>query len=204
MKNKGILIVLSAAFALISCTPKVIIASETPSIFPTATISTSTIAAPLVTPTEFPQFSLTRAAGFVDDWRLSSMLMPTVREYFYYRKKAVISGDVNVLWARYPGLKDDINVLKGINAERFFIDIYQALKPFDGNVNLQVYERVRVKMKGEGDEAETLVHGTMIFLWIDENGDFQDTGGEIEIVLFLRRDGEKWTVYRTDEYRLGE
>lgn len=29
-------------------------------------------------------------------------VMPAVREYFYYRKKAILSGDSQVLWNRYP------------------------------------------------------------------------------------------------------
>lgn len=44
------------------------------------------------------------------------MLMKPVREYFYYRKEAVVKDDVQILWYRYPGLKQGNDFSTGVNA----------------------------------------------------------------------------------------
>ena len=50
------------------------------------------------------------------------MLMPAIREYFYYRKQSVIAGNTELLWAHNPELKDGEDVPNGINAEYFFFE----------------------------------------------------------------------------------
>jgi hypothetical protein len=136
--------------------------------------------------------------GFVEpDPSTWVMLMPAVDEYFYYRKQAMIANDVEVLWAHYPELRNDVNISKGINAEGFLISSYQGLKLFDGNIFPEDYERIRVKLAGA--KAEVLVHGLELYLFRDENGNFQDSGGEIWIDLYMTRLGNnRWYVYKTD------
>lgn len=137
-------------------------------------------------------------SGFVepdpDTW---VMLMPAVREYFYYRKQAMLAGDVEVLWARYPELRNDADISKGINAEGSMISAYLGMKLFDGNVFPESYERIKVKA-GE-ERAEVLVHGLELYLYRQEDGSFQDSGGEVWIDLYMRRSADRqWNVYKTD------
>ena len=142
-------------------------------------------------------------AGFVepdpDTW---VMLMPAVQEYFYYRKKAVIAADIHGLWEHYPELENGKDISKGINAEEQAISGYQTLKVFDGNIQPEEYERMKVKLAG--DQAEVLVHGVELYLWIDKTGNFSNSGGEFKIVLFLQRTRDQWSVYKTDEVTMSE
>ncbi len=45
-----------------------------------------------------------------------------------------------------------------------------------------------------------LVHGSLLYL-LD---DFEETGGEYLMKVFLKRNGEQWDVVKTDEYTLLE
>jgi len=130
------------------------------------------------------------------------MLLPAVLEYFYYRKKAMVSGNVEELWSHYPELRNATDVPKGINAEGFFISNYQGLKLFDGNIFPEQYEQIRVKVTS--DETEVLVHGMELYLFLDENGRFNESGGEIKIVLYLRIKDGNWVVFKTDEVMQSE
>jgi hypothetical protein len=126
------------------------------------------------------------------------MLMKPVREYFYYRKKAVVSGKVEILWDRYPGLKQPTDFSKGINKEAFFVENMKGLKPFDGNIFPETYERIKVIISNR--QAEVLVHGTELYLYLDKTGQFDDSGGELKIILFMSsRDNLLWTVYKTED-----
>jgi hypothetical protein len=125
------------------------------------------------------------------------MLMPAVREYFFIRKHAFIAGDAQLLWDRYPGLQNGTDLSRGINAEEFYITNMQGLKPFDGNIFPEYYEKLRVKL--EGEQAQVLVHGMELYLWKDESGKFDDSGGEFKIILFLQQEGSGWTVIRTQD-----
>ena len=53
------------------------------------------------------------------------------KEYFYFRKKSVISGDTKDLWENFPELREGTDIEKGINSEEFIVANYQSLKPFD-------------------------------------------------------------------------
>jgi hypothetical protein len=140
----------------------------------------------------------TSTVGFTEpDPETWVMLMPAIREYFYYRKKAVIAGKVEVLWARYPELKDGADFSSGINAEEFFINNMQGLKPFDGNIFPESYGQIKVIISGE--KAEVLAHGMELYLYADETGKFDDSGGEFKIIIFLRRQDDQWTVYKTQD-----
>jgi hypothetical protein len=47
-------------------------------------------------------------------------------------------------------------------------------------------------------KAEVLVHGLELFLYKDEAGQYDDSGGEFKIVLFLSSQGnQNWTVDKT-------
>ena len=128
--------------------------------------------------------------------------MPAVREYFYYRQKAIISNDIDKLWTHFPELQNGVDLDKGINREEFVVSIYQDLKPIDGNFFPEQYERIRVKIVN--DKAEVYVHGIELLLWVDENGNFEDSGGEIKIILYMQKQNNRWIVYKTDQIRMGE
>ena len=102
----------------------------------------------------------------------------------------------------YPELKNGIDLNKGINREEFLVSTYQGLKPFDGNFFPEQYERIRVKIIN--DRAEVYVHGIELLLYVDENGDFQESGGEIKIILFMQKQNNRWVVYKTDQIQMGE
>ena len=38
-----------------------------------------------------------------------------------------------------------------------------------------------------------------LLLWIDQYGNFQDSGGEIKIILFVKKQDNRWIVYKTDQ-----
>lgn len=128
--------------------------------------------------------------------------MSAVREYFYYRQKAIISNNIEELWAHYPELKRGIDVYSGINREETLISSYHSLKPFDANFFPEQYERIRVKIIN--DKAEVYVHGIELLLFVDKNGDFQNSGGEIKIMLFMQKQNNRWVVYKTDEIQMDE
>jgi hypothetical protein len=148
--------------------------------------------------TEISTSTSTSTAGFTDPnpetW---VMLMPAVREYLYYRKEAVIAGNVEVLWAQYPELKVGADFSKGINAEEFFINNMQGLKPFDGNIFPEYYEQIKVNLLGES--AEILIHGMELYLFVNETGKFDDSGGEFRIIIFLRHQDNQWIVFKTQD-----
>jgi hypothetical protein len=137
-------------------------------------------------------------AGFVepepDIW---VEVMPAVREYLYYRKQAVVSRDVNVLWKRYPELKQGMDTQAGINVEQNIVQTYGSLKPFDGNIFPEQYERIKVKMSG--DTAEVIVHGMELYLVTHDPGEFDESGGEFLIILSLRKQDNLWTVDKTTD-----
>ncbi|HLO32594.1 MAG TPA: hypothetical protein VK249_25830 [Anaerolineales bacterium] len=149
-------------------------------------------------PTEIPIATSTTIVGFTEpDPGTWAMLMPAVREYFYYRKKAVITGNVEILWAHYPELKNGADLSNGINKEEFFINNMQGLKPFDGNIDPESYEKIKVK--ASNGEAEVLTHGMELYLYADGAGKFDETGGEFKIIIFMKRQNKQWAVYKTDD-----
>ena len=192
MKTK-ILLTIILSITLFSCVPAVMpVSTDTP--VPAMVISTTT-------PNPTAEISIstsTNTFSFIDPnpetW---VMLMPAVREYLYYRKKAVIAGNVEVLWEQYPELKVETDFSQGINAEEFFINNMQGLKPFDGNIFPEYYEQMKVNVLGKS--AEVLIHGMELYLYIDETGKFEDSGGEFRIIIFLRHQDNQWTVYKTHD-----
>ena len=54
------------------------------------------------------------------------------------------------------------------------------------------------------DHIEILTHGIELYLYRDAAGNFSQTGGEFKIVLYLRPEGEGWTLFRTNQVTLAE
>lgn len=144
-----------------------------------------------------------QSAGFVEpEPELYVELMPAVREYFHYRKQAVISGSTSALFSRYPSLSLNADVPSGVNNEAFTVDNYRSLKPFDGNIHPEYYERMQVRM--DGIKTEILLHGMELYLWRNETGSFDESGGEFKIILHMQRSDSGWEIAETDEVTQAE
>jgi hypothetical protein len=126
------------------------------------------------------------------------MLMKPVREYFYYRKQAVVTGNIQVLWERYPALSQGEDIREGLNAEAFFVENMKGLKPFDGNMSPESYEPMKVIVSG--DQAAVLTHGSEMYLFREADGQLDESGSELKIILFMCSNGSgQWTVYQTHD-----
>lgn len=124
--------------------------------------------------------------------------IPVVNRYLYLRKKAVVTGDVGVLWREYPSLQTGMDRQAAINAEANVVAGYRGLDLIDGNVQPESYARMMVTETG--DTAVVLVNGTELYL----RKDFGESGGQLQLLLFLERRAEGWTVVKTDETTLAE
>jgi hypothetical protein len=122
---------------------------------------------------------------------------PVVRRYFYYRKQVVITGDVTILHREYPDLKQATDVRAGINAEPNLVTAW-GRDIVDGNVELEHYARFLVRQ--DGDKAVLLINGLEEYL----HKNFTDSGGQLQLLLFLERRDGLWTVVKTDETTLAE
>lgn len=120
-------------------------------------------------------------------------LHPVVNRYFFYRKQAVVAGNVKVLWQQYPALREGMNRDAAVNAEADVVERYRSLQVIDGNVAPEHYARFRVKV--DGDKAVVLVNGMELYL----RREFEESGGQLQIMLHLERQGGGWTVVKTDE-----
>ncbi|MDB4897782.1 MAG: exported protein of unknown function [Firmicutes bacterium] len=123
---------------------------------------------------------------------------PVVNRYFYYRKQAVIAQDVAILHREYPDLKQGTDVRAGINAESDTIAQYKGLAVIDGNVEPEHYARFLVRE--DGNNAVLLVNGLEMYL----RKDFGESGGQLQLLLFLEYRSGVWTVVKTDETTLAE
>ena len=122
--------------------------------------------------------------------------MKPVREYMYYRTQAVLNNDIETLWKKYPDLKNNIDRKQGVNAEKYEVESLNREFYFLGaNYNIESYERIKVKTINE-NEAIVLVHGSIVYL----RNDFDESGGEYLIKVFLEQKDKHWTVVKTDEY----
>jgi hypothetical protein len=173
-------VAMAAALALTGCSAQGV--HSAPSLAPDGRASTDGMASP--------------SAGL--DPAASQEVMPAMREYFHYRKKAIIAGDAGVLWNRYPALQQGGDPGRGINAEAQEVQAYRSRNLIDGDVDLEHYARVSGQIAGE--TAEITVHGLELYL----TDDFGHTGGEFIITLFLRKQDGRWTVVKTDAVTLAE
>ena len=128
--------------------------------------------------------------------------MPVIREYFYLLKQAVLTGDPNLLFSRYHDLATGTDREKGINTEAQHITSMQSLAPFHGNIYPEYYESI--KIKGSSTELEIMVHGMKLYLYQDADGSYDESGGEFKMVLYVRKEGDTWQIYRTDQVTLPE
>lgn len=143
------------------------------------------------------------ASGFIEPEPADYVqLAPVVWEYFYHRKDAVLSGNLNAFYVRYPDLAAGADPEQGINDEAFHVAAYQGFDLLDGDAFPAYYEPIRIKTLP--DQVQILVHGLELYLYVDEAGHFSQTGGEFKIILTLQPDGEGWTIYHTDEVTLAE
>jgi hypothetical protein len=127
-----------------------------------------------------------------------AQFQPVVNRYFYYRKQAVIAQDVAILHWEYPDLKQRTDVRAGINAESDTIARYKGLAVIDGNVEPEHYARFLVRE--DGNSAVLLVNGSEMYL----RNEFGDSGGQLQLLLFLERRSGVWTIVKTDETTLAE
>lgn len=139
--------------------------------------------------------------GFVEpdpsDW--VEFIKP-VTEYMYYRTQAVLNKDINILWDKYQALKDNIDLKQGVNVEKYEVEsLNESFELIDANFNIEGNERIKVKTIND-DEVIVLIHGGIAYL----RNDFDDSGGEYLIKVFLEHKDNHWTVVKTDEYTLPE
>lgn len=123
-------------------------------------------------------------------------IMPAVWSYLYYRKQAVLQGDIRVLWRVYPELAQGMDGVRGINAEALLVQGFRDAHPVDGNIALDSVGRIHRK---GATEVEVYLHGSELYLLRDESGRLFQSGGELMLTLSLRKQGGRWAVYRTDE-----
>lgn len=152
------------------------------------TAPTSEPPLPLAAPKGMTQVTPEQYAAFV----------PMVNRYFYVRKQAVLAGDPEVLWREFPALKEGNNRQAGINAEAGVISGYRSAGPIDGNVDPESYARLKVLV--DGDKAVVLVNGTEMYL----TKEFTESGGQVQVMLYLEKAGAGWRLVRTDETTLAE
>ncbi|MDN4492500.1 hypothetical protein [Ureibacillus aquaedulcis] len=123
-----------------------------------------------------------------------------LREYMYYRTQAVINNDINILWDKYPDLKDNIDLELGVNAENEELKTLNAdFDMLDANYNIEGFGRIKVKTIND-NEVIVLLHGGIGYL----RSDFEESGGELLIKVFLEYKDNDWKVVKTDEYTLPE
>lgn len=123
-----------------------------------------------------------------------------IREYMYYRTQAVINNDIDILWGKYPDLEKNIDSKQGVNVENYEVEtLNRNFDLLDANNNIESYERIKVKIINE-NEVIVLVHGSVVYL----RDDFDESGGEYLIKVFLKWKDKHWTVVKTDEYTQSE
>ncbi|HHY21163.1 MAG TPA: hypothetical protein GX525_04610, partial [Bacilli bacterium] len=108
--------------------------------------------------------------------------------------------DINILWEKYPSLENNIDRELGVNVEKYEVEtLNRSFDLLDANYNIESYERIKVKAIDE-NEVVVLVHGSIVYL----KNDFEESGGECLIEVFLEQKDNHWSVVKTDEYTLPE
>src|SRR5690606_30833398 len=108
-------------------------------------------------------------------------------DYMYHRTHAVIQNDIEILWKRYPLLKDNTDREKGINVEKDEVDsLNNGLNIIDANFHLESYDRLKVK-EIDDQEVVVLVHGSIVYI----RDNFEESGGEYLIKVFLKKSGDE-------------
>jgi hypothetical protein len=126
--------------------------------------------------------------------------MKPLNKYMYYRTQSIIRNDIEILWNVFPQLKNNRNKELGINNEIFEMESRSKNDSMiDANFNIESYERIKIK-KISDTEVIALIHGSISYL----GNDFDNSGGELLIKVFLESANKEWTVVETDEYTLPE
>lgn len=114
-----------------------------------------------------------------------------VNEYFHYRKLAILARDPQIVWSRYPDLGAGEDVQRGINTEGWYASRSAASASLaDVDYDLERFERIHFLARS-ADEAVVRVGALERYV----AKDFSDgKAGELLLDLYLRRDGERWTV----------
>jgi len=139
--------------------------------------------------------------GFVEpessDW---VKFIAIAREYMFYRTQAVINDDINILWDKYPQLMKNINLNQGVNIENDEVEsLNESFDMIDANYNIESNDRIKVKIVND-NEVIILIHGSIVYL----RNDFEESGAEHLIKVYLEHKDNHWTVVQTDEYTLPE
>ena len=109
-----------------------------------------------------------------------------VREYMYHRTQAVINNDINIIWEKYPELKESIDREKGINVEKNEVEsLNQGFDLLDANYNIESYEGIKIKPIND-NEVIVLVHGSIVY----SRTDFDESDGEYLMKVFLKQKGK--------------
>ncbi|WP_134703217.1 hypothetical protein [Ammoniphilus sp. YIM 78166] len=126
--------------------------------------------------------------------------MKPVREYLYYRTQAVVKGDIEILWTRYPDLKNNVDPKTGVNNEIYEVDSLRAsFNLIDANFHPESYERMKIQTVNDR-EVIVLIHGGIGYL----REDLDESGGGILIKLYIEHKDNQWIVVKTDEYLIHE
>ena len=127
--------------------------------------------------------------GFViPEPELWVQVAPRIREYFYFRKQAIVHGDIARLWERYPALRSPFLPDQGINSER--VEVEHTQPYLDGNITFDHDFRVCLR----ATTMQVYVHGWEEYLLPDLN----ITGSEFYIRLDFQGRGPDWALMRTD------
>lgn len=129
-------------------------------------------------------------------------LAPIVWEYFHHRKAAALSGNLDAFYVHYPELSSGTDLEEGVNTEAFHAAALQSFDLLDGDIFPEYYAPLRVRT--QPDQIEILTHGMELYLYRDSAGNLGQTGGEFKIILYLRPDGEGWTLFRTHQVTLDQ
>lgn len=129
-------------------------------------------------------------------------LVPIVWEYFHHRKAVALSGNLDAFYVHYPELSSGTDLEEGVNTEAFHAAALQSFDLLDGDIFPEYYAPLRVRT--QPDQIEILTHGMELYLYRDSAGNLGQTGGEFKIILYLRPDGEGWTLFRTHQVTLDQ
>ena len=89
-------------------------------------------------------------------------------------------------------LKENVDLKLGINIEENEVEsLNQHVHLLDANYNVEGYERMKVKTISD-HEVEVLIHASIVYM----RDDFDESGGEHLIMLFLEHKNNHWAVVK--------
>jgi len=125
--------------------------------------------------------------------------MSTLSDYFRFRNRAAVTGDLGPLYSAHPSLAHGEDRQLGVNVEAVFVERMRAQRVSHVSVELEDREPVKVYVKDA--TAVAYVHGR-------ETWDLAPGAGrtisEIVVRFDLHRAATGWLIERSDELVLGE